>query len=219
MQTHIFAPLGVKDITFFPYSNPEINAKMTAMSIRDPQDASGKIFPYPGPDMFAGITEPMGGQGAYGSMPSYLKVLHSILADDGKLLRSETTEMMFEPQLSEESRQVIQDVFTSSEKNALIVGEWPKQGRYNWGLGGVLNMQDIDMEGISKPEGEEGGEAGEWRRKGCLNWSGLPNLFWFIDRKANLCGIYGGQVLPPGDLQTKEMILLWEKTMYERARL
>lgn len=48
------------------------------------------------------------------------------------------------------------------------------------------------------------------------NFSGLPNLFWFIDREASLCGIYGGQVMPAGDAQTKEMIVLFEKTMYQR---
>lgn len=41
------------------------------------------------------------------------------------------------------------------------------------------------------------------------------NMQW-IDREAGICGIYGGQVLPPGDKQTEEMIVLFEKTMYER---
>ena len=38
----------------------------------------------------------------------------------------------------------------------------------------------------------------------------------FIDRQAGLCGLYGGQVRPPGDLEVGKMITLFEKTMYER---
>jgi hypothetical protein len=40
-------------------------------------------------------------------------------------------------------------------------------------------------------------------------------LLQFIDRGAGLCGVYGGQVLPPGDAQTKEMIATFDKAMYE----
>ena len=38
----------------------------------------------------------------------------------------------------------------------------------------------------------------------------------FIDREVGLCGLYGGQVLPPGDEQAGKMITLFEKTMYGR---
>ena len=38
----------------------------------------------------------------------------------------------------------------------------------------------------------------------------------FVDREVGLCGLYGGQVRPPGDVKVEEMITLFEKTMYER---
>lgn len=38
----------------------------------------------------------------------------------------------------------------------------------------------------------------------------------FIDRQTDLCGLYGGQVRPPGDEKVGKMITLFEKTMYER---
>lgn len=41
-------------------------------------------------------------------------------------------------------------------------------------------------------------------------------LVQFIDREAGLCGLYGGQVRPPGDAKVGKMITLFEKTMYER---
>lgn len=38
----------------------------------------------------------------------------------------------------------------------------------------------------------------------------------FIDRQAGLCGLYGGQVQPPGDVKVEKMITLFEKSMYSR---
>ena len=71
------------------------------------------------------------------------------------------------------------------------------------------------------------------RKKGTMMWSGMPNLFWvsrttsqsrhvltceqFIDRKAGLCGVFGTQVLPPGDKKVEEVIILFENEMYKRV--
>ena len=41
-------------------------------------------------------------------------------------------------------------------------------------------------------------------------------MLQFIDREAGLCGLYGGQVKPPGDVATGKMITLFEKAMYEK---
>jgi hypothetical protein len=40
-------------------------------------------------------------------------------------------------------------------------------------------------------------------------------IMQFLDRKAGLCGVYGTQLLPPGDAVTREMIALFDKGMYE----
>jgi CubicO group peptidase (beta-lactamase class C family) len=168
MREHIWNPLGIKDITFWPDKNPELKARMAGMTIRDPSvsDGKGTVLPYTGPNILAGITDPMGGQGAYASMPSYLKILSSILIDDEKLLKKEISAMMFEPQLTRQSQEALQEVFSSREKSGLYVGGFPGHVKYDWGLGGVLTMEDVNENGVG------------WRRKGCLTWSGLPNLFW-----------------------------------------
>jgi hypothetical protein len=38
----------------------------------------------------------------------------------------------------------------------------------------------------------------------------------WIDMEAGICGLYAGQILPPGDLKSVKMSALFEKTMYER---
>lgn len=42
-------------------------------------------------------------------------------------------------------------------------------------------------------------------------WSGLSNLFQSIDRTADLCGIFGTQVLPPGDLAVEGLIVRFSR--------
>ncbi|KAJ8098947.1 hypothetical protein POJ06DRAFT_292637 [Lipomyces tetrasporus] len=58
------------------------------MTIRDPSvlGSKGKMVHYTGPPITSDVAEEFGGEGAYTSALSYLKVLHSLLVDDKKLL-------------------------------------------------------------------------------------------------------------------------------------
>jgi CubicO group peptidase (beta-lactamase class C family) len=168
-QLNIFEPLGIEDITFWPDRKPELSARKATVSIRDPKvlDGSGKVIPFKGLSYVTGGKEELGGQGAYASMPSYLKILHSLLADDEKLLKKETTATMFEPQLTEKSQEVLQNIYKNKPmKGPCSIGNFPSDVKYDWGFGGLLTMQDINTDGV------------EWRRKGTLNWSGMLNLYW-----------------------------------------
>ena len=226
MSTNIWGKLGITDITFWPKSKPGMAERMAGMSVRDHKTGELK-HEMESIESTAGAKDCFGGHGSYASMPSFMKVLQSISRDDEVLLKRETTKMMFEPQLTEESREAMR-VLWSDEANArYFVGEFPTQLRKDWGLGGLL-IRDAT----------EG-----WRRSNTLVWSGMPNLFWvgviisplspvfrglmvwerytkrnsqFIDREAGLCGVYGVQVKPPGDAPTGKMITLFEKAMYER---
>jgi CubicO group peptidase (beta-lactamase class C family) len=165
MREHMWKPLGVEDTTFWP--TPALKERMAGMTIRDPSipHCAGRAIPYPTSlDIFAGVTDEMGGQGLFSSMPSYLKVLHSILRDDGKLLQNPA--IMFEPQLTGPCREALQREFGSRNRSAVYIGDFPENVPYNWGLGGLLTMEDVDEDGWP------------WRRKNSLAWSGLPNLFW-----------------------------------------
>ncbi|KPM39838.1 hypothetical protein AK830_g6733 [Neonectria ditissima] len=198
-QKNILVRLDIKDITFWPARYPELNNRLASLSIRDQKDDGlGKAVAYKGPSMMSAIQEEFGGQGLYASMPSYLKILKSLLVDDEQLLGKKTTALMFEPQLTSQSREALQAVYRGQPSTGpCSIGHFPPETQYDWGLGGLLTMED-----------------GDWRKKGCLNWSGMPNLLWFLDRAAGLCGIYGGQLMPAGDVKAKEMITLFEKTIY-----
>ena len=200
MKDHIWNPLGLTDITFRLDSRPDMKQRFAHMSLRG---AEGKVVR--GGDNYLprqgkGWQDCFGGHGAYASMSDYLKILQNLLVDDGKLLKSSTTNLMFEPQLTEASRAAMGKIFSAPKLSAMFIGEFPKPLALNWGIGGLLTESD-----------EESG-----RRKGTLAWSGMPNLFWFVDRQAGLCGLYGGQVMPPGDKATGKMIARFERAMYQR---
>ncbi|KAG9195851.1 hypothetical protein G6011_00972 [Alternaria panax] len=85
---------------------------------------------------------------------------------------------------------------TGKANNAM--GGIPKHILKDYGLGGVINMSD----------GPDGSKAGTMR------WGGYPNLIWWVDRKSGFCGIYGGQVVPPGDATCAALTRKWEEGVY-----
>lgn len=95
MEKYIWAPLGIKNMTFHLEERPDMAAQGVEMSQR-----IGGVDPIFGrplkPDEKVewaenhwwrqGMTDDSGGAGAYGTVTDYLKVLKSITAGDGKLL-------------------------------------------------------------------------------------------------------------------------------------
>ncbi|KAH8650704.1 beta-lactamase family protein [Ilyonectria robusta] len=197
MQRNIFDPLGIKGITFWPRKNPELAPRLASISVRD--SATGKTVYKEGTRNFSdGLGECFGGQGAFADLRDYLKVLHSILVDDEKLLKKQTTALIFQPQLSLASKAALK---IAMKDPSWVVGHFPDTGEYDWGLGGLL----ID------------GDKHDYRRRNTLVWSGAANLFWFIDRTAGLCGIFGTQVFPHADPTVEPLIKAFEEEVYTKA--
>ena len=197
MKKNMFQPLGITTITFFPYDNPTLKDKVPALTTRNPE---GKFVLHTEPFITTGVKDCFGGHGAYGAMEDYLKIQRSILANDSKLLKPETVEMMFSPQLSPESKAGLK-AWRQGPLGAFAIGENDPAIDADWGLGGILFLED---------------DRGR-RKKGTLNWGGMANTFWLIDREADLALTFGTQVLPPGDKATGETITAVELGVYEMA--
>lgn len=197
MKKNIWDPLGITSMTFFPAKNAELNERVPVISSRTPD---GKLAPFTAPFLNTGSTGCFGGHGMYSNMEDYLKVLHSILTNDGKLLQSSAVDTMFKPQLTPESNQGLKD-FLKTPWAAFFIGEFLPHIDVNWGLGGILFMQD-----------DEGR-----RKKYTLSWGGMTNPFWLIDREAGLAITFGTQLLMPGDKQCEEVITAVEKEIYRMA--
>lgn len=198
MKKNLFEPVGAKTITFWPYEHEDLKGKVPGIVQRTPE---GKLVPMTGSFLNTGSTDCFGGHGAYASMEDYLKIQRSILANDGKLLKPATVEQLFTPQLTQESAQALNHFLNNSPLAALFIGDIGPDTDCNWGLGGILFMNE-------KP--------GKWK-KGTLSWGGMANTFWLIDREADMAVTFGTQVLPPGDKGAEGCIMAAIEGCYEKA--
>jgi CubicO group peptidase (beta-lactamase class C family) len=159
MRDNIFDVLGMDLTTFRPWGQPKVLERMGGRTWRDPE--SGKIaednsgwFPFVEPE------EDYGGGGAYTCARDYVKVLMSLLHNDGRLLKPKTVELFFSPQLEDPTalcRELSTGPIAIGATNGL-----PRDRLFNYGLGGALCMESIP------------GHCG----RGMMFWSGLPNSFW-----------------------------------------
>jgi len=199
MRKHIWEPLGIKDMTFFFRKRPDLRQRMISTSVRDPE-GSGKLIYKPDPaSIDRDLEDAMGGGGCFATPREYFKVLKAVLQNDGTLLKRESMDELFKPQLSELSHQTLQKGMLDPELS--LRGGLPLGTKVNWSLTGLLLLEDLPG----------------WRRQGCLNWGGMPNLHWGVDRKAGLCILYSSQILPPGDPKSFEMIEKFERNVYEHG--
>jgi hypothetical protein len=170
------------------------------------------------------------------TLKGFLRILESLLRNDGRLLCPDTVEELFRPRLTPELRQSLVGQLNTP---GWVVGDLPDTGEYDWSFGGLV------VSGDSHP----------FRRRGTVCWSGGPNLIWvcvallvfflvipflsshislqchtvshprtntsereqFIDRKAGLCGVFGTQVLPPGDSEVLPLMKAFEEGVYHYA--
>ncbi|TVY87370.1 Acyltransferase [Lachnellula willkommii] len=142
-----------------------------------------------------------GGAGLFGNVIDYQKLLHSICADDGKLLKKETVDYMFQDHLSAASKAVFNKTLENPALREILGGGVMAGMEITHGLGGMIFLKNVD-----------GG-----RRAGTIAWGGYPNLLWFCDRKAGLSGIAGSQMVPSGDPKFNRLFALWEQELYKRA--
>ena len=160
MQKNICTPLGITDMTFKLQQRPDMTARRADMSTRDgngiPQYEDVNYYHQDSVDCF-------GGMGIFASPEAFMTFIHSLLRDDGKLLRSETVELLFQPALTSESEKVTNEQIDARQEINLG-GLLPLIIKRNHALGGLLIMEDC--------------HGKTWRQQGSMSWGGLPNLYW-----------------------------------------
>ncbi|KAK7737320.1 hypothetical protein SLS53_006623 [Cytospora paraplurivora] len=224
MARNIWETLGITDMTFFLSQRPDLQSRLAHMAWRDSSEIPAEqdrpvdyafVQPVLKPDM----EDCQGGGGIFSSPAEYFKVLHALLVAGSdsapshpqggqwdkpaqeQLLRRSSVDAMFAPQLGDGARDALQALSKVPRLNRMM-GGMPPSARRDWGLGGLLVLDDVPG----------------WRGKGTMAWGGTPNLTWWIDRKAGLCGLYAGQVMPIGDAKCVELNKLFEREMYARYR-
>jgi CubicO group peptidase (beta-lactamase class C family) len=165
MTENIWKPLSMTSTTFRPAERPDIAGQHCGITMRLPTGdlLANPPIPYP-------VKEPkddLGGSGAYATAPDYLKLLSSLVKNDGKLLKPETVNEMFKPQL--ENPAYLMGILAIPEFTKYLAPGMPVGLKWNYGLGGIIAMEEIS------------GRAG----KGTMFWGGFPNLYWV--RLCSLC--------------------------------
>ena len=164
MKANVFAPLGIKDMTFYLQRRSDLIAKRADISKRDPENPQGVLAFEDAAYWHDRPADGFGGQGLFSTPEEYIKILHSLLFDDGKLLKPETAELLFSPQLSGTSEAAFTATLANDMMNEMMGSLMPLGLKKNHTLGGMLLQEDIP--------------GTPWRRAGTLAWSGMPSIYW-----------------------------------------
>ncbi|GAA5896597.1 hypothetical protein JCM8208_004242 [Rhodotorula glutinis] len=201
-QKHIFDLLDIHDLSFddddaqidladAPTSSP------TAPSVPGDSPAPDAPYTFRRPTPYSSTLR-YGGSGLKGSAPSYLRILRALLRggalDDSpssRILKPETVDLMFTPQLTSQQRETYQrDQWAGGEPFSRRAGKALEDA--DWGLGGALT----------------GTGLASGRSARSLHWSGMANTFWVIDREKDLVFVCFSNLLPYGH---QPVFDLWEK--------
>ncbi|GAM85503.1 hypothetical protein ANO11243_035100 [Dothideomycetidae sp. 11243] len=172
MIDNMFEPLGLKDLTFFLATRPDLTSRIVSMSERTKQPTFQHVARQPcfEPDM----EDAQGGGGIFGAPGEYMKIIRASLratdasACDGpaippaQLLRRSTANAMFELQINDGARKALQQAMAYVPRLNDMLGGIPSATSKDWGMGGMLIMEDLPRR----------------RRKGTMTWGGRPNLAW-----------------------------------------
>lgn len=191
----IYKPLGLQRTSFWVHKkdNP-LSSSLTTLTMRG---ADGKLGPMPGP-LNEEHEEPLGGAGGHAATSDYIQVLKSLLANDEKLLKKETADFLFTPQLDDKQRASFK-AYREGPVGPMFIGEYVKSIECDFGIGNTIFLSD---------------DVGR-RKKGTIGWGGVTNTYWIVDREADLALAFGTSVLPPGDPATRDVITAVEHAVYK----
>jgi CubicO group peptidase (beta-lactamase class C family) len=181
MQQRIFDPLGITDAQFYPVTREDLLARLVDRNPHDP-DALGRAVVGGNGDMNKRTRGDFGGHGLFMPGIDYVKILRSLLANDGKLLKPATVDDVFQHHLSPEATLGYQAALASPMGVFFRVGTDPGT-KVGHGLGGLLTLQGVDG----------------WYGERTLSWGGGFTFAWFIDRGNGLCGVGAVQAALPVD--------------------
>ena len=201
MQQRMFSPLGITHSQFFPVTDEAMRERMVDLNPNDPEGVGRAVIGGDGAMNKRTIGD-FGGHGLFLPGADYVKVLQSILANDGKLLRPETCDAMFENQL-------LTPEAISSYHTALAgpIGPFFRLGtelgtKVGYGLSGLLTLENIDG----------------WYGEPTLTWGGGLTLTWFIDRQNGLCGVGAIQAAIPVDSAVVEPLKqIFRRDIYNKC--
>lgn len=163
MRKNIFEPLGMAFTTFRPSRNPIVWEKLVGPVFRTSTGPDGTLSSTPPPGFLwkdDEAADDFGGAGLHSCAEDYIKILTSLLLDDGKLLKSETVDELFRPQLPDPK--YMQAIMDTPEEAAFLAPSFGTSVKWNHALGGAVAVDGV-------PGRADGG---------MMYWAGMPNSYW-----------------------------------------
>ncbi|PMB71996.1 Acyltransferase LovD [Beauveria bassiana] len=196
MQTHVFAPLGLRDTGFYPSRLPHVGADRT---VADFVRRGGKLVPEGAgaAPVVEDWTIESGGGGLFSTARDFATFLQGLLA--GKLLSNESLDLLCARQLSPKQVKGIEAFTYDMGVHGIVAPEFPKHARMQQAFGGMLNVDDVPGK----------------RRKGSISWSGASGPRWWLDRETGIAGVMMLNVMEydpaNNDAGVPPSGLLWQK--------
>lgn len=199
VQSRVFAPLGIVDAQFYPVTRADLQARQVDRNPQD-QEGYGRAALGMGGVMNKCSRGHFGGHGLFMTAPDFTKILHSLLANDGALLRTTTVDDMFTDHLSGAAADGLASALAGPLGPFLVPDLTEPESRTGQGLGGLLSQEDV-----------EGGYG-----EGTMSWIGSMPVVWFVDRRRDLCGFASVQATlePAGTSRVLGLKMDFQKQIY-----
>jgi methyl acetate hydrolase len=198
MRERIFAPLGMTSSAFT--LTPAMRARLARMHQRE---ADGSVTAMADFELPQDPEVHMGGHGLHATVQDYCRFIRMWLNDgmgpNGRVLKKETVLMAEKNGLGDKKIKGLPGVIPSLSNYAEFFPGMSK----SWALTFMINEEDA-------PTG---------RPAGALAWAGLPNLFYWIDRKNGIGGFWATQIFPFADPASVGGYLDFEKAVYDSVAL
>lgn len=191
LRSHVYAPLGMDDTTFAP--TDEQRARLLPVMQRQ---ADGSLQPSE-LDLPAAPQWDAGGHGSYGTIQDYGRFVQAWLKDGAGILQPATVELAARDHLSPLA---VPDVIkTQVPQLSNDIASAPV--RQSWALGFHLTLDDVPG----------------MRSAGTLDWAGVFNSYYWIDRKKGIGGVLMTQLLPFFDMRVVETLIGFEGAVYQQV--
>ncbi|KAK0640658.1 beta-lactamase [Cercophora newfieldiana] len=199
MEEEVFEKLGMRHTTFYRQEYPPDFTgwpRVQENPLMRGADGALTEVPIPVPAVPKLLSL---GSGLYMTAEDHAKVLRDLLkssAGEGGMLKKETVDEMFRPQLKESQRAVLKAITDMFHDN--MVPEFPKDMPLDHGISGIINLEDVPGK----------------RKKGSMMWHGMTNGKWWVDRESGIAATLFVNVLPQGDAVVTRLYDELERAVY-----
>ncbi|KAK2001714.1 beta-lactamase [Colletotrichum falcatum] len=191
LSDNVFGPLAMRDTGFWPDELPHVADRTAEWQCRG--DDASSLAPGPSPRNPAPDAVDSGGAGLWTTAKDYGIFLRALLG--GELVGKETLDAMFAPQLDGRQAAMLKEI---ADLHGSLAVEFAPGMELNHSLVGCLNMRDAPGK----------------RRKGSLQWSGMCNSHWWMDRETGVAAALIVQSMPHGDPVVSRLYDELERAVY-----